>query len=186
MKSKNLLIPDDNANLDSNIQPSNVLAQLFPLVGTWLGEGKGSDVNGNYSFKQQITISHSGSNYLNWDSRLWRLDNIDRYESLIQREIGFWKFTDKHKYDKLQNIEFTLSSSAGCVELFYGKSINQVSWELITDILAYGKSKLTVGRARRLYGVVEGFDLAYIEERLNTNGILVPSLSARLSRVATR
>ena len=41
-----------------------------------------------------------------------------------------------------------------------------------------------VGGAKRLYGIVEGGDLAYVEERVDADGGLVPHLSARLSRFA--
>ena len=40
------------------------------------------------------------------------------------------------------------------------------------------------GGAKRLYGIVEGGDLAYVEERVDADGGLVPHLSARLSRYA--
>ena len=39
-----------------------------------------------------------------------------------------------------------------------------------------------VGGAKRLYGIVEGGDLAYVEERILADGDLEPHLSARLQR----
>ena len=81
-----------------------------------------------------------------------------------------------------QAIELLLAHSAGYVELFYGSPLNQSSWELVTDALARSKSGMLVGGAKRLYGIVEGGDLAYVEERVDADGGLVPHLSARLSR----
>ena len=43
-------------------------------------------------------------------------------------------------------------------------------------------SGVLVGGAKRLYGIVEGGDLAYVEERIIADGELRPHLSARLSR----
>ena len=75
-----------------------------------------------------------------------------------------------------------LAHSAGYVELFYGRPCTQSSWELVTDALARSKSGVLVGGAKRLYGIVEGGDLAYVEERVDADGGLVPHLSARLTR----
>jgi hypothetical protein len=77
-----------------------------------------------------------------------------------------------------------LANSAGYVELFYGRPLTQSSWELVTDALARSRTGVLVGGAKRLYGIVEGGDLAYVEERVDADGGLVPHLSARLSRFA--
>jgi hypothetical protein len=75
-----------------------------------------------------------------------------------------------------------LAHSAGYVELFYGHPLNQASWELVTDALARSKTGQLVGGAKRLYGIVDGGDLAYAEDRVDADGGLVPHLSARLTR----
>ena len=99
------------------------------------------------------------------------------------RETGFWRFVnDPADPSESQSIELLLANSAGYVELFYGRPLNQSSWELTTDALARSKSGVLVGGAKRLYGIVEGGDLAYVEERVDADGGLVPHLSARLSR----
>ncbi len=101
------------------------------------------------------------------------------------RETGFWRFVDDPADpSETQAIELLLANSAGYVELFYGRPLNQSSWELVTDALARTKSGVLVGGAKRLYGIVEGGDLAYVEERVDADGGLVPHLSARLSRYA--
>ena len=79
-------------------------------------------------------------------------------------------------------IELLLAHSAGYVELFYGGPLNQSSWELATDALARSKSGVLVGGAKRLYGIIENGDLAYVEERVDADGGLTPHLSARLAR----
>ncbi|WP_264991168.1 FABP family protein, partial [Mycobacterium kiyosense] len=70
----------------------------------------------------------------------------------------------------------------GYIELFYGRPLTQSSWELATDALARSRSGVLVGGAKRLYGIVEGGDLGYVEERVDADGALVPHLSARLTR----
>jgi hypothetical protein len=181
-----LPIPADTANLRAGVEFNDALLALLPLVGVWRGEGEGRDTDGDYRFGQQIIVSHDGGDYLNWDSRSWRLSETGEYGGPGLRESGFWRFindpADPTGRDESQAIELLLAHSAGYIELFYGTPLNQSSWELATDALARSKSGVLVGGAKRLYGVVDGGDLAYVEERVDADGGLVPHLSARLSR----
>lgn len=178
-----LPLPADTANLRLGPNLNDALLALLPLVGVWRGEGKGRDSGGDYRFGQQIVVSHDGGDYLNWESRSWRLDDDDEYHSNALRETGFWRFvSDPADPAESQAIELLLAHSAGYVELFYGHPLNQSSWELVTDALARSKSGMLVGGAKRLYGIVDGGDLAYVEERVDADGGLVPHLSARLIR----
>ena len=130
-------------------------------------------------------MSHDGGDYLNWEARSWRLSESGEYDGPALRETGYWRFVhDPTDPTESQAIELLLAHSAGYVELFYGRPRTQSSWELVTDVLARSKSGMLVGGAKRLYGIVEGGDLAYVEERVDADGGLVPHLSARLSRFA--
>lgn len=178
-----LPLPADTANLREGANLNDALLALLPLVGVWRGEGEGRGAAGDYRFGQQIVVSHDGGDYLIWEARSWRLDDDGAYESVGLRESGFWRFVnDPADPGESQAIELLLAHSAGYVELFYGHPRNQASWELVTDALARSKSGMLVGGAKRLYGIVEGGDLAYVEERVDADGGLVPHLSARLSR----
>ena len=184
-----LPLPVDTANLRDGANLDDSLLALLPLVGVWRGEGEGHGAHGahgahgDYRFGQQIVVSHDGGDYLNWEARSWRLNQDGAYDRPNPRETGFWRFVeDPNDPGESQAIELMLAHSAGYVELFYGRPLNQSSWELVTDALARSKSGLLVGGAKRLYGIVEGGDLAYVEERVDADGGLVPHLSARLSR----
>jgi THAP4-like, heme-binding beta-barrel domain len=180
---QDLPLPADTANLREGASLNDALLALLPLVGVWRGEGEGRGTHGDYRFGQQIIVSHDGRDYLNWDSRSWRLDENGVYDEAALRETGFWRFVnDPADLSETQAIELLLAHSAGYVELFYGRPLSQSSWELVTDALARSKSGMLVGGAKRLYGIVEGGDLAYVEERVDADGGLVPHLSARLSR----
>ena len=178
-----LPLPADTANLREGVNLSDALLALLPLVGVWRGEGEGRGSRGDYRFGQQIVVSHDGGDYLNWEARSWRLSDSGDYDAPGLRESGFWRFVDDpHDPAESQAIELLLAHSSGYVELFYGHPINLSSWELATDALARSKSGALVGGARRLYGIVDGGDLAYVEERVDADGGLVPHLSARLTR----
>jgi THAP4-like, heme-binding beta-barrel domain len=167
-----LPLPADTANLRKGANLNDALLALLPLVGVWRGEGEGRGAGGDYRFGQQIVVSHDGGDYLNWEARSWRLTAAGDYEAPGLRETGYWRFVD----------DPADPSESQAIELFYGSPINQSSWELVTDALARSKSGMLVGGAKRLYGIVEGGDLAYVEERVDADGGLVPHLSARLSR----
>ncbi len=178
-----LPLPADTANLRDGADLNDALLALLPLVGVWRGEGEGRDAAGDYRFGQQIIVSHDGGEYLNWEARSWRLTETGEYEAKDLRETGFWRFVDDPADpQETQAIELLLAHSAGYVELFYGRPLNQSSWELVTDALARSSTGILVGGAKRLYGIIEGGDLAYVEERVDADGGLVPHLSARLAR----
>jgi THAP4-like, heme-binding beta-barrel domain len=178
-----LPIPTDTANLRLGANLNDALLALLPLVGVWRGEGEGHRAGVDYRFGQQIIVSHDGGDYLNWEARSWRLDDAGEFDAHDLRETGYWRFVDDPTDPgESQAIELLLAHSAGYVELFYGQPLNQSSWELVTDALARSKSGQLVGGAKRLYGIVDGGDLAYVEERVDADGGLVPHLSARLTR----
>lgn len=173
----------DTANLRHGVSLHDGLLALLPLVGVWRGEGEGRGPDGDYRFGQQIVVSHDGGDYLNWEARSWRLSETGEYQKPGLRETGFWRFvSDPDDPGESLAIELLLAHADGYVELFYGRPRTASSWELVTDALACSKSGPVIGGAQRLYGIVNGGDLAYAEERVDPDGGLVPHLSARLSR----
>ncbi|MFH5207027.1 FABP family protein [Antrihabitans spumae] len=177
-----LPLPEDTANLRLGPDINPAMLALLPLVGVWRGEGEGNDPEtGDYRFGQQVVVSHDGGDYLNWESRSWVLDADGAYVRPDLRETGFWRVSgDGTKENEV--VELLLTHSSGIVELYYGQALTQSSWELATDVVIRSQSAAVVGGAKRLYGIVEGGDLAYVEERVVADGPLVPRLSARLAR----
>ncbi|PTR28834.1 uncharacterized protein DUF1794 [Rhodococcus sp. OK519] len=180
-----LPLPEDTANLRLGPDLNPGMLALLPLVGVWRGEGEGHDPEtGDYPFGQQIIISHDGENYLAWDSRSWRLDADGGYVGPDQRESGFWRVAGDGIPGSTNEevVELLLTHASGVVELFYGQALTQSSWELATDVVIRSESGELIGGAKRLYGIVEGGDLAYVEERVVADGPLAPRYSARLQR----
>lgn len=180
-----LPLPADTANLRLGAELSDELLALLPMVGVWRGVGEGHDQDGDYRFGQQIVVSHDGRGYLNWESRTWRLDDDGEFADQDLRETGYWRFVvDPDDPLETQAVELLLAHSDGYIELFYGRPLSQSSWEVATDAMARSRSGPLVGGAKRLYGIVEDGDLAYVEERIDADGELTPHLSARLQRFA--
>lgn len=180
-----LPLPEDTANLRLGPDLHPALLALLPMVGVWRGEGEGNDPEtGDYRFGQQIVVSHDGGDYLVWESRSWRLDENGGYTAPDRRESGFWRVAgqDTAGSEDPETLELLISHSSGVVELYYGTALTQSSWEIATDVVIRSQSGEVVGGAKRLYGIIEGGDLAYVEERVAADGDLKPRLSARLSR----
>ncbi|WOC12878.1 heme-binding beta-barrel domain-containing protein [Gordonia sp. MP11Mi] len=174
-----LPLPIDTANLREGPDLSPALLALLPLVGVWEGEGEGHDPisGGDYQFGQQIVVSHDGGDYLVWQSRSWVLDEDGGYVRPDLRESGFWRISES------DDIELLLTHAEGVIELFYGRPLNQTSWNLTTDVTLRTETGVHTGGAKRLYGLVPDGDLAYVEERVDADGELTPRLSAKLHRV---
>ncbi|TQF74251.1 FABP family protein [Rhodococcus spelaei] len=180
-----LPLPEETANLRLGPDLNPGMLALLPLVGVWRGEGEASHPeSGDYRFGQQIVVSHDGGNFLAWESRSWRLDTDGEYVGPDLRESGFWRVAGDGIPGSVDEevVELLLTHSSGVVELYYGQALTQSSWELATDVVIRSKQGALVGGAKRLYGIVEGGDLAYVEERILADGPLKPHLSARLSR----
>lgn len=174
-----LPVPEDTANLREGADLNPALLALLPLVGVWRGEGEATyPTIDSYRFGQQIVVAHDGRGFLTWESRSWLIDADGTYLRPAARESGFWRISEDDV------IEVLLTHNTGVLELYYGAPLNQSSWELATDVVLRTESAKEVTAAKRLYGLIEGGDLGYVEERAMMGQHLQTHLSARLTRYA--
>lgn len=174
-----LPIAQDTANLRYGPDLHPGLLALLPLVGVWEGEGEADTAErGAHHFGQQIVVTHDGENYLSWSSRCWILDSEGEVDVPAYREAGFWRISESDE------IEFLVTHAAGVVEIYYGKPVHQAAWEMESDVVISTPTGPQLGSAKRLYGIVEGGDLGWVEERSHPEKGFVPRLSARLHRAA--
>jgi hypothetical protein len=174
-----LPIPADTANLREGPNLNDACLALLPLVGVWRGEGEVNypTIDGPIKFGQQLTIAHDGRPFLYHEARAWLLDDDGAVIRPAAREVGWWRPQPD------DTIELLLAHATGIVEIFYGKSRGQTSWELGTDAVLRTPSAKDVTAAKRLYGLVNNGDLGYVEERAMVGQPMQPHVSAYLRRV---
>lgn len=175
-----LPIPADTANLREGPDLHEQCRPLLPLVGVWRGEGEVvyPTIDGPFRFGQQVTIAHDGRPFLYHEVRAWLLDAEGAVIRPAARETGWWRIQPD------ETIELLIAHATGILELFYGHPLSHASWELETDAVVRTASAKEVAAGRRLYGVVEGGDLAYVDERAMVGQPMQPHISARLRRIA--
>jgi THAP4-like, heme-binding beta-barrel domain len=176
---EDLPIPADTANLREGPDLHELCLPLLPLVGVWRGEGEAvyPTIKGPYRYGQQITFAHDGRPFLTYESRAWLLSATGEVIRPAAREAGFWRPQPD------ETIEVLLMHATGISEVYYGRPRSQTSWEISTDAVLRTASAKDVAAATRLYGIVDGGDLAYVEERAMVGRPLQPHISARLQRV---
>ena len=174
-----LPIPNDTANLREGENLNDACLALLPLVGVWRGEGEVNypTIDGPRKFAQQLTIAHDGRPFLVHEARSWLLDDEGNVIRPAARESGFWRPQGN------DGIELVLTHASGIIELFYGETRGQASWELATDAVVRSVSAKEVTGAKRLYGIVNNGDLGYVEERAMVGQDLQPHVSALFQRV---
>ncbi|MBP2475850.1 hypothetical protein JOF53_004722 [Crossiella equi] len=175
-----LPVPADTANLRLGPELNDQLLALLPLVGVWRGEGvvDYSTLDGEpQRFGQQITFAHDGRPFLHYESRSWLLNADGSVLRPAAREVGWWRIQAD------DTIEVLLAHQSGILEMYYGKPRNQTSWEIATDAVVRTEGAKEVTASQRLYGIVEGGDLAYVDERAMVGQDMQPHLSARLQRI---
>ena len=174
-----LPIPNDTANLRAGASLHDACLALLPLIGVWRGEGEVVyPTIEPRQFGQQITFAHDGRPFVFYESRAWILDADGKVVRPAAREVGWWRPQPD------DTIELLLAQATGIIEIFYGEPRTQTSWELATDITMRTSSAKEVSGAKRLYGLVNNGDLAYVEERAMMDQPLQPHTSAYLRRIA--
>jgi hypothetical protein len=174
-----LPIPGDTANLREGADLHDACLALLPLIGVWRGEGEVvyPTIEPQH-FGQQVVFAHDGRPFVYYESRAWLLDADGKVIRPAAREVGWWRPRPD------DTIEVLLAQATGIIEIFYGEPRTQTSWEMATDVTMRTASAKDVAGAKRLYGLVNNGDLAYVEERAMMGQPLQPHTSAYLRRVA--
>jgi hypothetical protein len=155
------------------------LAPLGFLLGRWEGAGIGGyPTIESFRFGQEVSFSHNGKPFLIYASRTWRLDEDGRIGAPLGTETGFWRPRPDNQ------VEVMLAHPTGIVEIYLGE-ITGVRIEMATDVVARTATSKEVTAGHRLYGLIEGQDLAYAYDLAAVGQPLQPHLSAQLKRVSS-
>jgi hypothetical protein len=152
------------------------LAPLAWLIGRWEGAGVvGYPTIESVNFGQEITVTHDGRPFLEWQSRSWLLSEAGEKVRPLAIELGFWRPVEGGE------VEFLLAHPTGIVELYYGTA-QPAKIELRTDGVLRSPHAKDYRAASRLYGLVNSnllwaMDMAAVDQPLQSHA------SAELKRV---
>jgi len=171
----------DTTDLLAGAEIHSGLLALLPLVGQWAGRGTVlvPATQQEQPFAQRITFSHDGRPFLSYSSHSWLLAPDGTVLRLAFRETGFWRVGLTPATD--DDIEFTLASAAGIVEILTGRAGDQ-RWEVASGAVAITPTAKSVSGEHRLYAIMDG-SLVYAQELAIEPGEFRPHLTATLARV---
>lgn len=174
-----LPVEDDTANLRLGPSLHDQCLPLLPLIGVWRGTGEVvyPTIDGPFHFGQQLVFAHDGRPFVSYEARAWLLDEDGGVIRQAARETGFWRPQEDG------SLEVLIAHHTGIIEAWYGDKGDLRSWEIATDAVVRTPSAKDVTAAKRLYGLVNQGDLAYVDERAMQGQPMQPHMSALLHRV---
>jgi hypothetical protein len=160
--------------LDPNLPPA--LAPLAWLIGEWEGAGVvGYPTIESAHFGQEISVTHDGRSFLEWQSRTWLLDEEGNKVRPLARELGFWRPLENNE------VEFLLTHPTGIVEMYHGTT-SPAKIELRTDSVIRSPHAKEYNAAARMYGLVNS-NMMWVMDMAAVGQPLQSHVSAELKRV---
>ena len=160
--------------LDPDLPPA--LAPLAWLIGEWEGAGVvGYPTIESAHFGQEISVTHDGRPFLEWQSRTWLLDEQGDKVRPLARELGFWRPLENNE------VELLLTHPTGIVEMYHGTT-SPAKIELRTDSVVRSPHAKEYNAAARMYGLVNS-NLMWVMDMAAVGQPLQSHVSAELKRV---
>jgi hypothetical protein len=160
--------------LDPNLPPA--LAPLAWLIGEWEGAGVvGYPTIESAHFGQEISVTHDGRPFLEWQSRTWLLDEQGNKVRPLARELGFWRPLENNE------VELLLTHPTGIVEMYHGTT-SPAKIELRTDSVVRSPHAKEYNAAARMYGLVNS-NMMWVMDMAAVGQPLQSHVSAELKRV---
>ena len=173
---------EDTHDLRSGPDLHPALLGLLPFIGLWRGRGQGGYPGiEDFNYAQEVRISHDGRAFLAYESRAWILDDESQPVRKANREVGWWRPVTDDQGRATDDMEATLCSPTGIMELYLGK-VSGTRLEMEADAIVRSPTAKEVTAGHRLFGIVDGA-LLYAQEMAAEGHSLEPHLSARLLRI---
>ena len=174
---------EDTHDLRSGPDLHPALLGLLPFVGLWRGRGQGGfPAPEDFNFAQEIRISHDGRPFLLYEARAWLLDDESKPIHPAGREIGWWRPVTDEQGRATDDMEATLTTPDGLMELYVGKMQGPTRLEMEADAIVRSPTAQEITGGHRLFGIVDGA-LLYAHEMAGLGRGLEPHMSARLLRI---
>ena len=173
---------EDTHDLRKGPDLHQALLGLLPFIGLWRGRGQGGYPGiEDFNYAQEVRISHDGRAFLAYESRAWILDDESQPVRKANREVGWWRPVTDDQGRATDDMEATLCSPTGIMELYLGK-VSGTRLEMEADAIVRSPTAKEVTAGHRLFGIVDGA-LLYAQEMAAEGHSLEPHLSARLLRI---
>ena len=152
------------------------LAPLAWLIGRWEGAGViGYPGLESANFGQEVVVSHDDRPFLEWHSKMWKLDDEGNKVALIDTEFGYWRPLANNE------VEFMVTHPSGIVEMYYGTT-SPAKIELRTDGVIRSPQAPEYSAGARLLGYVNS-NLMWAYDIAQGGNPLQSYASAELKRV---
>ncbi|RII20261.1 hypothetical protein DSC45_03475 [Streptomyces sp. YIM 130001] len=167
----------DSFGADAAPSPHPLLAPVAWLLGTWSGQGRGEypTLAEDFTYAQQVTFSHDGRPFLQYEARAWIIDAEGAPVRPAAREAGWWRLQADGR------VEALISQPTGIVEIASGAATGEAV-ELATGDVARTPTAKQVDASHRSYALTADGTLTFTHAMAAVDQPLQHHLAARLVR----
>lgn len=157
--------------------PHPLLAPLTGFLGTWVGRGRGEypTLAQEFAYAQEVTFSHDGRPFLQYEARAWLLDADGTPLRPSARESGWWRLQPEGR------VEALITQPTGIAEILVGRAGDGTA-DLATDQVALAPTAKEVTATRRRYTLTAEGTLDFVHDLAAVGQALQHHLSAQLRR----
>ncbi|MEU6273981.1 FABP family protein [Streptomyces populi] len=162
---------------DRTPAPHALLAPVTGLLGTWTGRGRGSypTLDEEFVYAQEVTFSHDGRPFLQYEARAWLLDADGAPLRPSARESGWWRMQADGR------VEALVTQPTGIAEILLGRAADG-EVDLATGQVALAPTAKEVTVTRRRYTLTDAGTLDFLHDLAAVGQPLQHHLFARLRR----